>query len=81
MAPEEVLQIGDFHFNDNEKSFLRYPPKVTIQRNLDLKVFNNDGQQMGCKIRRKEQRINQYMEEQSRLLDEKIVEYEDPEDE
>ena len=46
-----------------------------------VKVFNNDCQQMGCKIRWEEQRINQYMEEKASLPDERITKYEDLEDE
>ena len=78
---EEVLQIGHFPLNKKEKTFLRYFPKATIERKFDLKVFNNDCQQMGCKIRWEEQRINQYMEEKASLPDERITKYEDLEDE
>ena len=59
-TPDEITEIRKMDLNEKEKKFLRYPPKATVERDLDIKVFNCDCQQMRCKIRWEERRIREY---------------------
>ena len=70
--PEEPLSIGDFVFKQCEKTLLRFPPKTTVERDFCLKTFENDNQQLGCKLRWEAQRLEGFMEEQNHLPEEQI---------
>ena len=79
---DEITQVGDFSLNKNEREFLKYPPKTTLERPFDINIFKEDSQQMGCKLRWEEERANNYNKEREESLipDEIGRKYEDLDD-
>ena len=53
---DDVYKVGNFSLNKDEIAFLQYPPKTTLERTFNMDVFQEDSQQMGCKLRWEEER-------------------------
>ena len=73
----EIYKIGDFRFKPAEERLLAYPPKATILRDFKMTNFDQDNQQMGCKLRWEDRRVEEHNQEQETLPDENIKKYED----